>query len=212
MRIFTTYNSDLSVSEVMGAWKRYEPKAVNDEVLLCYGYGDGGGGPTRAMIERGIRLERGIPGAPKVKLEGIVPFLDRLGAKMDADRMALPRLERRALPAIPPRHADQRRQEQGQQPQVRAAAARARIPERHGDARGRPLPRRKAQRILGAGSHQPVPRHPARHLDRRGLCRQRRRVREPVLDPRVGQRPVAHRRPRSRPGRRAAAALQLHRP
>lgn len=89
-RIYTTYNSDLSVSEVMGAWKRYEPKAVNDEVLLCYGYGDGGGGPTRAMIERGIRLERGIPGAPKVKLEGIVPFLDRLGRKMDADKMAFP--------------------------------------------------------------------------------------------------------------------------
>lgn len=89
-RIFTTYNSDLSVSEVMGAWKRYEPKAVHDEVLLCYGFGDGGGGPTRAMIERGIRLERGIPGAPKVKLEGIVPFLDRLGEKMDADKMAFP--------------------------------------------------------------------------------------------------------------------------
>ncbi|RYE83434.1 MAG: alpha-mannosidase, partial [Hyphomicrobiales bacterium] len=89
-RIFTTYNSDLSVSEVMGAWKRYEPKAVNDQVLLCYGYGDGGGGPTRAMIERGMRLERGIPGAPRVKLEGIVPFLDRLGKKMDADGMAFP--------------------------------------------------------------------------------------------------------------------------
>jgi len=89
-RIFTTYNSDLSVSEVMGAWKRYEPKAVHDEVLLCYGFGDGGGGPTRAMIERGIRLERGIPGAPKLKLEGIVPFLDRLGPKMDADKMAFP--------------------------------------------------------------------------------------------------------------------------
>jgi alpha-mannosidase len=82
--IYTTYNSDLSVSEVMGAWKRYEPKAVYDEVLLCYGFGDGGGGPTRAMIERGIRMERGIPGAPRVKLEGIVPFLDRLGKAMDA--------------------------------------------------------------------------------------------------------------------------------
>jgi alpha-mannosidase len=88
--IFTTYNSDLSVSEVMGAWKRYEPKAVNDEVLLCYGFGDGGGGPTRAMIERGIRLQRGIPGAPKVKLEGIVPFLDRLGKRMDEDAARFP--------------------------------------------------------------------------------------------------------------------------
>lgn len=83
-QIFTTYNGDLSVSETMGAWKRYEPKAVHNEVVMSYGYGDGGGGPTRAMIERGIRLERGIPGAPRVKLEGIVPFLERLGAKMDA--------------------------------------------------------------------------------------------------------------------------------
>ena len=89
-RIFTTYNSDLSVSEVMGAWKRYEPKAVNDEVLVCYGYGDGGGGPTRAMIERGMRLERGIPGAPKVKLEGIGPFLDRLGKRMDENATRFP--------------------------------------------------------------------------------------------------------------------------
>lgn len=82
--IFTTYNGDLSVSETMGAWKRYEPKAVHNEVVMSYGYGDGGGGPTRGMIERGIRLQRGIPGAPRVKLEGIVPFLDRLGQKMDA--------------------------------------------------------------------------------------------------------------------------------
>jgi len=84
-QIFTTYNGDLSVSETMGAWKRYEPKAAYDEVVMSYGYGDGGGGPTRAMIERGTRLQRGIPGAPKVKLEGIVPFLDRLGKAMDAE-------------------------------------------------------------------------------------------------------------------------------
>ncbi|WDR00411.1 glycoside hydrolase family 38 C-terminal domain-containing protein [Devosia sp. J2-20] len=88
--IFTTYNGDLSVSETMGAWKRYEPKAAHDQVVMSYGYGDGGGGPTRAMIERGIRLERGIPGAPKVKLEGIVPFLDRLGAAMDAPAAKFP--------------------------------------------------------------------------------------------------------------------------
>lgn len=89
-KIFTTYNSDLSVSEVMGAWKRYEPKSANDEVLVCYGYGDGGGGPTRAMIERGKRMERGIPGAPKVRLEGIVPYLDRLGNRMDENAAQFP--------------------------------------------------------------------------------------------------------------------------
>ena len=88
--IYTTYNGDLSVSETMGAWKRYEPKAANSEVVMSYGYGDGGGGPTRAMIERGIRLERGIPGAPRVKLEGIVPYLDRLGRRMDANPAKFP--------------------------------------------------------------------------------------------------------------------------
>jgi len=89
-KIFTTYNSVLSVSEVMGAWRRYEPKAANDEVLLCYGFGDGGGGPTRAMIERGKRLEKGIPGAPKVKLEGIVPHLTRLKKRMDENQSRFP--------------------------------------------------------------------------------------------------------------------------
>lgn len=88
--IYTTYNGDMSVSETMGAWKRYEPKAVSSELVLTYGYGDGGGGPTRAMIERGIRMQRGIPGMPRVKLEGIVPFLDRLGARMDANATQFP--------------------------------------------------------------------------------------------------------------------------
>ncbi len=82
--IFTTYNSMLTVSEVMGAWKRFEPKAASDDVLICYGYGDGGGGPTRAMIQRGQRLERGIPGAPDLRMEGLGTFLKRAGADMDA--------------------------------------------------------------------------------------------------------------------------------
>ncbi|MCC5973967.1 MAG: alpha-mannosidase [Rubellimicrobium sp.] len=89
--VFTTYNSDLSVSQVMGSWKRYEPKAAHDELVLCYGWGDGGGGPTREMVERGTRLERGIPGAPRLRLEGLRPFLDRLGAKMGAEPGRFPR-------------------------------------------------------------------------------------------------------------------------
>jgi len=89
--IFTTYNSDLSVSEVMGSWKRYEPKAVHSELALCYGYGDGGGGPTRAMIQRGQRLAKGVPGAPRVKLEGLGAFLDRLGPAMEEKGDRFPR-------------------------------------------------------------------------------------------------------------------------
>ena len=80
----TFYNAAMTVSDVLGTWKRYEPKALHDEVMICYGHGDGGGGPTRDMIQRGRALERGIPGAPQVKMEGLRPYLDRLGAKMDA--------------------------------------------------------------------------------------------------------------------------------
>lgn len=79
----TMYNSTFTVSEIMGAWKRYEPKALNDDIMMCYGHGDGGGGPTRAMVKRGIAMARGIPGAPEIRLEGLRPHLDRLGAKMD---------------------------------------------------------------------------------------------------------------------------------
>ncbi|MDE0591481.1 glycosyl hydrolase-related protein [Halocynthiibacter sp. C4] len=78
----TVYNSELTVSEVFGAWNRYEPKSLNDELLICYGHGDGGGGPTRDMVQRGRRLARGVAGAPKVRLEGLSDFLKRLDKKM----------------------------------------------------------------------------------------------------------------------------------
>jgi alpha-mannosidase len=80
----TIYNSKFTVTDILGTWKRYEPKALHDEVMICYGHGDGGGGPTRDMVQRGICMERGIPGAPKLRMEGLRPYLDRLGAKMDA--------------------------------------------------------------------------------------------------------------------------------
>ena len=86
----TVYNSELTVSEVFGAWNRYEPKALNDEILICYGHGDGGGGPTRDMVQRGKRLARGVAGAPKVRLEGLSDFLGRLDQSFAARQDAFP--------------------------------------------------------------------------------------------------------------------------
>lgn len=65
---FTTYNGYLNPSQVMGAWQRYQQKGINNDVLISYGYGDGGGGPTRDMLENGRRMSQGIPGCPKVKM------------------------------------------------------------------------------------------------------------------------------------------------
>ncbi|WP_404402171.1 alpha-mannosidase [Pelagibacterium halotolerans] len=88
--IGTTYNPDLKPTHVMGTWKRYGQQALNDELFLVYGHGDGGGGPTREMLENVRRMERGIPGCPKVKHEPMRPFFDRLLEKMHADPARFP--------------------------------------------------------------------------------------------------------------------------
>jgi alpha-mannosidase len=90
-RVETTYTSDLSVSDVMGAWRRYEPKRISREIPICYGHGDGGGGPTRDMIQTGMRLQRGILGAPAVRMEGIGPYLERLETRMTEGAIDFPR-------------------------------------------------------------------------------------------------------------------------
>lgn len=39
-----TYNGQIEASSVQGIWESYRDKEVNKELLLSYGYGDGGGG------------------------------------------------------------------------------------------------------------------------------------------------------------------------
>jgi len=65
---FTTYNGYLNPSQIMGAWQRYQQKEINNDVLISFGHGDGGGGPTIDMLENAERLAKGIPGCPKVKM------------------------------------------------------------------------------------------------------------------------------------------------
>jgi len=77
-RFNTTYNGNLNPSQVMGAWQRYQQKEINNDVLISYGYGDGGGGPTREMLENGRRMSRGIPGCPKVKMGTAAEYFRKL--------------------------------------------------------------------------------------------------------------------------------------
>lgn len=60
-----TYNGQITPYTVHGIWKNYRDKPVNRNLLLSYGYGDGGGGVNREMIEMRRRLED-MPGLPKV--------------------------------------------------------------------------------------------------------------------------------------------------
>ncbi|ODT79946.1 MAG: alpha-mannosidase [Pelagibacterium sp. SCN 64-44] len=88
--IGTTYCPDLTPSHVMGAWKRFSQQGLHDELFLVYGHGDGGGGPTRGMLENVRRMERGIPGCPKVRHEPMGPYFERLVARMRAEPEAFP--------------------------------------------------------------------------------------------------------------------------
>lgn len=78
----TTYNGRLNSSQVMGCWQRYQQKDITNEVMQCFGYGDGGGGATKEMLENAKRLEKGIPGAPKVKMGKTLDFFKRLEDKV----------------------------------------------------------------------------------------------------------------------------------
>lgn len=75
---FTTYNGMLHPDAIMGGWMRYQNKDINNDILVAYGFGDGGGGPTREMLETSIRMEKGIRGIPKVRQEFAGVFFDQL--------------------------------------------------------------------------------------------------------------------------------------
>lgn len=62
---FTTYNGMLHPDAILGGWHRYQQKDINNDILISYGYGDGGGGPTREMLETSSRMDKGIEGVPE---------------------------------------------------------------------------------------------------------------------------------------------------
>lgn len=87
-RFQTTYNADLTPDQVIGGWQRYSNKDLNRNVLCSYGHGDGGGGPTRGMLENGVRMAKGVPGCPQVKMEFARDYFDRLAEEVKgSDRL-----------------------------------------------------------------------------------------------------------------------------
>ena len=70
-RIFThfppvdTYNSDLGAPDLARAEKQHAERGLSDLSLVPFGFGNGGGGPTREMIEAG-RRKRDLDGSTRV--------------------------------------------------------------------------------------------------------------------------------------------------
>ncbi len=86
----TTYNGKINPAEIIGGWERYQQKNLNHDILVAFGYGDGGGGATSEMLENARRMNLGIPGCPKTQLGKVRDYFERLEAKT-AHRKELPK-------------------------------------------------------------------------------------------------------------------------
>ncbi|GHV06350.1 alpha-mannosidase [Spirochaetia bacterium] len=75
--LFYTYNGEVYPRTVKGIWSAYQDKALNQNLLFCYGFGDGGGGVTRNMLEN-IRAISKIPGLPAVRTSTVTDYLEKL--------------------------------------------------------------------------------------------------------------------------------------
>ena len=74
----TTYVGRLNAKQVLGTWNRYQPKEYNNVTFMTYGWGDGGGGPTREMLEMQRRFAYGLPGIPKTKMLTVEDTLSQI--------------------------------------------------------------------------------------------------------------------------------------
>ncbi|MGP3955364.1 alpha-mannosidase [Nonomuraea sp. 3N208] len=86
-RVFThfppadTYNGTFEGAELAHAVRNYAEKGAGTRSLLPFGHGDGGGGPTREMLEKARRL-RDLEGSPRVVVESPDEFFAAAHAEL----------------------------------------------------------------------------------------------------------------------------------
>jgi len=83
------YNAHMTPAQIQRTWGDYKQKNLNDSVLHIYGWGDGGGGPTREMLE-GAKRMADMPGMPRVKMSTATEFFEQLDREVTGKR-ELPR-------------------------------------------------------------------------------------------------------------------------
>lgn len=79
---FYTYNGMLNPATAQRSWEHYQQKEINNELLIAYGWGDGGGGPTKEMLEMGKRMQE-LPAIPQIEFGKVEPYFERLEARVE---------------------------------------------------------------------------------------------------------------------------------
>ena len=84
----STYNAMANAREALGAWQNFQQKELHKDLLMAYGFGDGGGGPTREMLEN-IEVMKHFPGLPQVKQSSVKEFFESIAPLSDSKMMPI---------------------------------------------------------------------------------------------------------------------------
>ena len=193
-RVFThfppvdTYTAELTGRELAHAARNFRDKGAATRSLVPFGHGDGGGGPTREMLGRASRTAS-LAGSPTVHVETPRAFFEAAEAEYAdapvwAGELYLEIHRGTYTSQAAMKQGNRRSEHLLREAELWSATAAVR-----GLLR---LPGRGAGRDLADRAAAPVPRHPARVVDRVGAPRGAGDVR------RGGGAPRAHHRDRPR--------------
>jgi alpha-mannosidase len=78
----STYNANATPQQLLGTWTNFRQKDLGrgnktPPLLMAYGFGDGGGGPTREMLEN-IDAMEALPGMPQIQQQSAGDFFREL--------------------------------------------------------------------------------------------------------------------------------------
>jgi alpha-mannosidase len=79
----STYNAKATAEQNLGTWTNFQQKETQSTLLMAFGYGDGGGGPTREMLEN-IRVMNRFPGLPQMRNGSVAEFFQTMAAEAGA--------------------------------------------------------------------------------------------------------------------------------
>jgi alpha-mannosidase len=80
----STYNAHATPQQLLGTWTNFRQKDLGrgdtlPPLLMAYGFGDGGGGPTREMLEN-IDAMAALPAMPQIQQQSVGAFFRELDA------------------------------------------------------------------------------------------------------------------------------------
>ena len=82
----STYNSMANPQEALGTWNNFQQKELHKDLLMAFGYGDGGGGPTQEMLEN-LEIMDHFPALPQVQHSSVKKFFEAIEPATESKMM-----------------------------------------------------------------------------------------------------------------------------